>query len=67
MSSIQPRQFARIMTLPQDERSDLLEFLGATPVPARQIDALIGQVSQMTKRALVQGGGPGSDAPPAAE
>jgi hypothetical protein len=40
------------MRLPQAERADLLEFLGATPVGDRQIEALIIQVRHQSKRAM---------------
>jgi hypothetical protein len=42
------------MRLPQAERADLLEFLGATPVGERQIDALIIQVRHQSKRAMIE-------------
>jgi hypothetical protein len=38
------------MSLPQGERDDLLEFLGATPVPSAQIERLIAEVSCQHKR-----------------
>lgn len=50
MTTLDPRLFARIMALPQGERSDLLEFLGATPVPPGQIERLIMQVTAEMKR-----------------
>jgi len=38
------------MSLPDSERTDLLEYLGATRVPTSQIDRLIVRVSEETKR-----------------
>jgi hypothetical protein len=56
------------MTLPQAARSDLLEFLGATPVSDRQIDCLIVQARQAQKRAdvLAHGAASAQGARPAA-
>jgi len=51
---IRPEQFARIMSLPQAARADLLEFLGATPVSDSQIDSLIVEVRQQQKRAAIE-------------
>jgi hypothetical protein len=64
MRAIQPEHFARIMRLPQAERADLLEFLGATPVGERQIDALIIQVRHQSKRARIEAGAPAPELPP---
>ena len=50
MTQIAPIHFARIMTLPEAERADLLEFLGATIVPDEQVDRLIARVSLEVKR-----------------
>lgn len=50
MRPIDPKHFNKIMSLPVDERTDLLEFLGATHVPTAQIDRLISQVSSTYKR-----------------
>ena len=54
MRFIRPDQFARIMSLPQAARLDLLEFLGGTPVSARQVDMLILTANQAHKRAEVE-------------
>ena len=54
MRPIRPEQFARIMALPQSARMDLLEFLGGTPVSARQVDMLILTAHQKHKRAAVE-------------
>ena len=53
------------MRLPQAERADLLEFLGATPVGERQIDALIIQVRHQSKRAMIEAEAPATRAPSA--
>ena len=50
MRPIDPDQFARIMSLPEGERVDLLEFLGATPVANAQIERLIVEVSRQHKK-----------------
>lgn len=63
--AIQPEHFARIMRLPQAERADLLDFLGATPVGDRQIDALIIQVRHQSKRATIEAEAAASGPPPA--
>lgn len=42
---IQPVLFTKIMALPEDEREDLLEFLGATPVTDSQLEGLIAQLA----------------------
>ncbi|MEO1678405.1 MAG: hypothetical protein AAFU80_09635 [Pseudomonadota bacterium] len=54
MRSIRPDQFARIMTLPQAERSDLLEFLGATPMADIQVEALIAQVGRDHRQSVLR-------------
>ena len=53
------------MRLPQAERADLLEFLGATPVGERQIDALIIQVRHQSKRAMIETEAPATRPPSA--
>ena len=50
MNDLKPALFTRIMALPELERSDLLEYLGATPVSPAQVDRLIARVSIETKR-----------------
>jgi hypothetical protein len=43
--TINPGLFARLMTLPRSARTDLLEFLGATPVADLQLAAMIESIS----------------------
>lgn len=55
------------MRLPQEIRTDLLEFLGETPVDERHMDALILEARRVHKRAHVEAmahrRGPEADAP----
>jgi hypothetical protein len=46
--TIEPSNFARLMSLPQTQRHDLLEFLGATAMPMTQADTLLHLVSRRT-------------------
>ncbi len=47
MNTIDPDLFAKLMTLPEGIRLDLLEFLGATPVGEEQLNTLIGEIETM--------------------
>ncbi|HGG65133.1 MAG TPA: hypothetical protein ENK34_11235 [Rhodobacteraceae bacterium] len=44
MNTIDPDLFAKLMSLPDGDRTDLLEFLGATPVGQEQLNTLIGEI-----------------------
>ncbi len=43
--TINPGLFARLMRLPDSARTDLLEFLGATPVADAQLSEMIETVA----------------------
>ena len=45
MRKINPGLFARLMRLPETARTDLLEFIGATPVADSQLAAMIDSIS----------------------
>ncbi|MCK4713135.1 MAG: hypothetical protein KAT26_09670 [Marinosulfonomonas sp.] len=47
MNTIDPDLFAKLMTLPEGIRLDLLEFLGATPVGEEQLNTLIDEIETM--------------------
>ncbi|MBS9715542.1 hypothetical protein ACFFUT_19010 [Pseudohalocynthiibacter aestuariivivens] len=44
MNTINPDLFAKLMTLPDSARHDLLEFLGATPIGEGQLNDLIENI-----------------------
>lgn len=46
MLAIDPNLFTRLMLLPDAARSDLLEFIGATPVADAQLAAMIEGLSK---------------------
>jgi hypothetical protein len=43
--SIEPTQFAKLMSLPRDDRRDLLEFLGATALPVPEAGRLLQTIA----------------------
>lgn len=45
MRTINPGLFARLMRLPDAARTDLLEFVGATPVADAQLSHMIDAIS----------------------
>lgn len=45
MRSISPDLFAKLMRLPANDRFDLLEFIGATPMEDLDLDELIEQIT----------------------
>lgn len=42
---LEPSVFARIMSLPNSMRLDVLEFLGSTPVAPNSVEALVASVA----------------------
>ncbi|MDI3336367.1 hypothetical protein QKW60_08115 [Defluviimonas aestuarii] len=55
MRTIDPELFARLMRLPDTARTDLLEFLGATPLADVQLSAVIDAAAaqmQSTSRSV---------------
>jgi len=52
VNTIDPDLFAKLMSLPDGVRLDLLEFLGATPVGQEQLNTMIDNIetSIMEKR-----------------
>jgi hypothetical protein len=44
VNTINPDLFAKLMTLPDSARLDLLEFLGATPIGEGQLNDLIENI-----------------------
>lgn len=50
MRTINPGLFARLMRLPDAARTDLLEFLGATPIADAQLSAVINSVAERLVR-----------------
>jgi len=44
MKAIDPDLFAKLMSLPDGVRLDLLEFLGATPVGEEQLTHMIDEI-----------------------
>lgn len=46
MRTINPGLFARLMRLPEAARTDLLEFLGATPLADAQLSAVIDSIAE---------------------
>ena len=44
MNTIDPDLFAKLMSLPDGVRMDLLEFLGATPVGQEQLNTMIDDI-----------------------
>lgn len=45
MRTINPGLFARLMRLPDSARTDLLEFVGATPVADSQLSHMIDAIT----------------------
>jgi hypothetical protein len=45
VKTIDPDLFAKLMSLPEMARHDLLEFLGATPVATEQLDKMIDDIT----------------------
>lgn len=45
MKNIHPNLFTQVMQFPDNVRSDLLEFLGATPVGDAQLKHMIADIS----------------------
>lgn len=54
MRTIDPGLFARLMRLPEAARTDLLEFLGATPVADAQLSAVIDSIAERIRRERVE-------------
>ena len=54
MRTINPGLFARLMRLPEAARTDLLEFLGATPIGDAQLSAVIDRVTERLTREPTQ-------------
>ena len=50
MRTINPGLFARLMRLPEAARTDLLEFLGATPVADAQLSVVIDGIAERISR-----------------
>jgi len=48
VNTIDPDLFARLMSLPDGDRMDLLEFLGATPVAQEQVGILIEKIEKLS-------------------
>lgn len=46
LHTINPGLFARVMRLPDSARTDLLEFLGATPVADAQLSHMIDGIAE---------------------
>lgn len=44
--TINPGLFARVMRLPDSARTDLLEFLGATPIADAQLSHMIDGIAE---------------------
>jgi len=44
VNTIDPDLFAKLMSLPDGVRMDLLEFLGATPVGQEQLNTMIDDI-----------------------
>lgn len=44
MRAIHPNLFARLMQLPPGIRSDVLEFVGATPVADAQLERMLNDI-----------------------
>jgi len=44
VNTIDPDLFAKLMSLPDGVRLDLLEFLGATPVGEEQLNTMIDDI-----------------------
>lgn len=53
MPTIEPAVFARLMMLPHTVRADLLECVGATGMPSRQIENLVDQFMRDLKERRV--------------
>jgi hypothetical protein len=54
LRTINPGLFARLMRLPEAARTDLLEFLGATPIGDAQLSAVIDSVTERLTRERAQ-------------
>lgn len=50
MKAIDPDLFAKLMALPDGERLDLLEFLGATPVGEDQLTRMIDDIEDSIRQ-----------------
>ncbi len=50
MKKIDPDVFAKLMSLPDSARVDLLEFLGATPLGETQIKFLLSDLEASIRR-----------------
>ena len=50
MRPIHPNLFARLMRLPEHARTDLLEFLGATPIADAQLSVMIEDIAGKVER-----------------
>lgn len=50
MNAIDPDLFAKLMSLPDGVRLDLLEFLGATPVGQEQLNSMIDEIEISIKQ-----------------
>lgn len=50
MNTIDPDLFAKLMSLPDGVRLDLLEFLGATPVGQEQLNSMIDEIEISIKQ-----------------
>lgn len=46
LRTINPGLFARLMRLPDSARTDLLEFVGATPVADAQLSHMIDMIAE---------------------
>jgi len=50
MKAIDPDIFAKLMSLPDGMRMDLLEFLGATPVGEGQVAKIISEIERSIRQ-----------------
>jgi len=50
VNAIDPDLFAKLMSLPDGVRLDLLEFLGATPVGQEQLNSMIDEIEISIKQ-----------------
>lgn len=46
LGNIEPTVFARIMSLPNSVRHDVLEFIGSTPVASKSIEQIVASVTE---------------------
>jgi hypothetical protein len=54
VKAIHPNLFTQVMRLPEGVRTDLLEFLGATPVVDEQLRQMIADVTRRLEIGPVQ-------------